>query len=131
MKTLIVEDDPVSRLLLVEIMARHGECHSAERGQQALEAFKQARAEGKPFDLICLDIMMPEMDGRDVLKTIRESEEAEGVRTRERVKVIMTTALGDMKTIIASFNEWCDAYLVKPIDRHKLYAHLKAFGLIH
>jgi two-component system, chemotaxis family, chemotaxis protein CheY len=130
MKTLVIEDDLVSRLLLVELMARYGECHSVERGQKGLDAFMQARAEEKPFDLVCLDIMMPEMDGREVLKQIRDFEEAQGIRTVERVKVIMTTALADMKTIVESFNELCDAYLVKPIDKYKLLDHLKSLKLV-
>ena len=72
MKALIVEDDGMSRLLLEHILAPFGECHTAVNGKEALEAFREAQERNTPYSLICLDIMMPEMDGHTTLKAIRE-----------------------------------------------------------
>jgi two-component system chemotaxis response regulator CheY len=125
-----VEDDYTSRLLLQTILARYGECDVADGGKEAVHAFFTARASGHAYDLICLDIMMPIVDGHAVLRCIRDDEAERGVLTHDAVKVIMTTALDDIETVFASFHGLCDAYLVKPTDTAKLIAHLRAFGLI-
>jgi two-component system, chemotaxis family, chemotaxis protein CheY len=130
MKTLIVEDDFTSRLLLQSILSPYGDCHVAADGIEAIEAFMLALAERSPYHLICLDIMMPKMDGQEVLRRIRHLEETEGIRDGSGVKIVMTTALKDKHNVFAAFNEQCDAYLVKPLDKTKLLDHLRDFGLI-
>ena len=130
MRTLIVEDDFTSRLLLQSFLHRFGECHIAVNGKEAIEAFRAAKKNGKGYDLVCMDIMMPEMDGQTAVREIREFEEAEGILSTDGVKIIMTTALDDVKTVIGSFQALCDAYLFKPIDKRKLLAHLTAFHLV-
>ncbi len=130
MKTLVVEDDFTSRLLLQTILLRYGECHVAVNGNEALRAFLAAGEGGRQYDLICLDVMMPEMDGQEVLKEIRALEETEGIVYGKGVKIIMTTALGDPQNVFMAFHQLCDAYLVKPIDKAKLLSLLKSLNLI-
>ena len=129
MKALIAEDDFTSRLLLQKFLSPFGEVHVAVNGAEALEAFREAKKNGDPYGLVCLDIMMPEMDGQEVLKEIRGLEEAAGVSLGQGTKVIMTTALKDRVNVMTAFREQCDAYLAKPIDRQKLVGCLKDFGL--
>lgn len=64
--------------------------------------------------------MMPEMDGQEVLKKIRQYEEENDITPMEGVNVVMTTALGDYSNIEEAFLGQCEGYLVKPIDRQKL-----------
>jgi two-component system chemotaxis response regulator CheY len=130
MKTLIVEDDLTSRILLNNILAPYGECHEAVNGREAVTAFLAAQEEGRQYDLITLDIMMPEMDGQETLKQIRNLEEAKGIHVGKGVKIIMTTALDDPQNVIKAHYEVCNGYLIKPIDKAKLLAHLQNFGLI-
>ena len=79
MKTLIVDDDFTNRLLLQEILKVHGPVHVAVNGKEAVEAVAAARDNKEdPYDLICLDIMMPEMDGQEDLKIIRADEDRAG-----------------------------------------------------
>jgi two-component system chemotaxis response regulator CheY len=77
-----------------------------------------------------MDILMPEMNGQEAIKQIRAVERARGVLSTAGAKIIMTTAVEDMKEVIRSFQEFCDAYLVKPIDVAELLVHLRKFGLI-
>lgn len=130
MKSLIVDDDFFNRRILQTILAAYGECHVAVDGKEALFAFKQALAEEAPYDIICLDIMMPEMDGNEVLKTIRQIEKDKNILGSDSVKIIMTTALDDSDTIKESFREQCESYLIKPISKSKLISTLEGFGLI-
>ena len=130
MKSLIVEDDFTSRLLMQKFLAPYGESHVAVNGNEAIEAFTQAINSDEPYQLICLDIMMPEMDGHATLKEIRAFEENKGIMVGDGVKIIMTTALGDMDNKLTAVKEFCDAYLVKPIDRSKGLELIDSFGLI-
>jgi two-component system, chemotaxis family, chemotaxis protein CheY len=130
MRTLIVEDDFTSRLLLQAFLSRFGECHIATNGKEAVEAFRLSQQTGKPYDLICMDIMMPEMDGQAATAKIRDLEEAAGVLSTSGAKIIMVTALDDVKNVIASFKALCDAYIFKPVDTGLLLNHLKTLALV-
>ena len=130
MKTLIVEDDFISRKVMQKLLSVHGETEIAVNGKEAIEAFKSAREAGAPYDLICLDIMMPELNGLEVLQKIRDLESTDGVGGLSGVKIIMTTGLGDKQSILAAFRTGCEAYLMKPVDPRKVNDKLLELGLI-
>ena len=130
MKTLIVEDDFTSRLYLQEVLKKFGPADVALNGREAVEAVRVALESGQRYDLVCLDIMMPEMDGQAALKEIRALEEAKGVSMINGARVVMTTALGDSTNILTSFKGQCDVYLTKPVDKAKLLEALKKLKLI-
>ena len=130
MRTLIVEDDFTSRLLLQSFLSPYGECHIAVNGREAVDAFRAAQASGKKYDLVCMDIMMPEMDGQEAVREIRAVEEAGGTLSTTGAKIIMITALDDVKSVVKAFMGLCDAYLFKPIDTGKLLGHLKDLHLV-
>ena len=129
MKTLIVEDDFTSRFLLQEILKKYGPSHVAVNGKEAVEAVRAGLDAGEPYELICLDIMMPEMDGHMALKLIRQLEEERGIFSTDGAKIVMTTALADLRNVTTAFGRLCDAYLVKPIDKAKLLAIVRQMGL--
>ena len=97
MRTLIVEDDFTSRLLLQTLLSPYGDCHIAVNGREAVAAFRASQESGEHYDLICMDIMMPEMDGQAAIRAIRSIEEAGGTLSSSGVKIIMTTAVDDVK----------------------------------
>lgn len=130
MKTLIVEDDFTSRLLLQELLKAYGPVHIAVNGREAVEAVRLSMASGEPYNLICLDIMMPEMDGHEALRQIREREVAAGIMSSEGARVVMTTALADPKSVLKAFGGLCDAYLNKPIQKARLLEELRKLNLI-
>jgi two-component system chemotaxis response regulator CheY len=99
-------------------------------GREAVEAFRLAHTENQPYDLVLMDIMMPEVDGIEALKRIREMEAKDGLEPR--VKVIMTTALDDPQTVMKSFYDGeASAYIVKPVVKEKLYKELEKLGLLN
>ncbi len=130
MKTLIAEDDFTSRLLLQEFMQPYGPPHIAVSGTEALEAVRAALEAGKPYDLMCLDIMMPEMDGQRALEEIRLMEKEKEIAGADRMKIIMTTSLGDRSNVITAVQHQCDSFLIKPVDRAKLLDELRKLKLI-
>jgi len=130
MKILIVDDDFTSRKLLLKILSEYGACDVAANGKEAVDAFNAALNEWEAYDLVCLDIMMPEMDGHEVLKEIRSIEKSKNIHGLDGAKVIMTTALDDSDNVKSAFREQCEAYLVKPIEKDKLVATLNEFKFI-
>ena len=129
MRILIVEDDYTSRKILLKYLSDFGECEIATSGEEALTSFKAAIEKGKPFDLICLDIMLPEKDGFDVLASMREMEMKIPVGKEKKIKVIITTALDNRNDIIRGFQSGCDSYMVKPLVREKLLREFTKIGL--
>lgn len=129
MKTLIAEDDFTSRLLLQEMLHVYGACHAVVDGREAVEAVRIAMDAGAPYDLICLDIMMPEMDGQQALQEIRHLEDDRDILSSEGAKIVMITALGDIKNVMAAYQHLCDGYLTKPIERVKLLEELRRLEL--
>lgn len=130
MKTLIVEDEFTSRLLLQNFLAIFGECHIAVNGQEAVDAVRLAADAGKPYDLICMDVMMPEMKGTEAVKQVRAFEEEHRVLSSQSAKIIMISAVTDPREIMESFKGQCDRYLFKPIDTGKLLGHLEELRLV-
>ena len=130
LRVLLVEDDFTSRLVLQIFLSRYGECHVATNGKEAVEAFRSALERGQSYQLICMDIMMPEMDGREAVRQVRAMEEARGILSTAGAKIIMTTAVDDVKDVARCFNDLCDGYLIKPIDLAKLLSQMKSYQLV-
>ena len=129
MRFLIVEDEPVSRQIMEEILTPLGECDTAVNGEEAIQKFKTAIANKQPYDMTTMDIMMPGINGQQALRSIRSIEKEAGVKSSAGVKVIMTTALGDQKNVIEAFYKGgALAYLVKPIKRKKLFEEMRNMG---
>ena len=130
MKALIVEDDFTSRKILQRFLSESFETDVAVDGDEACSAFKQAFNNNEKYDIVFLDIMMPKKDGLQVLKELREFEEEHNVLGLDGVKIIMTTALDDSKSILNAFKSGCEGYIVKPYNRHKIYEKIEELGLI-
>ena len=130
MKILLAEDDFASRKFMDKQLSRYGECDVMVDGEEAVDAFMMALEDDEPYDLVCLDVMMPVMDGYQVLKAIRGIEAQRGIPKKNSVKVIMTTALNDERNVKLAFELGCEAYVGKPIDVEKFEKVLNKLGLI-
>ena len=130
MKTLVADDELTSRTLLQEVLAPYGEVQVCADGAEAVRACQNALIRGSHYDLICLDIMMPNMDGLEALEHIRAAEQRRRWNGVRPARVIITTCKDDAEVVSEAFHEHCDAYFVKPIDPASLLERIKAFGLI-
>lgn len=130
MRILIAEDDPVSRDFLFKLLREYGECDMAVDGFEALDAYLISIKEDNPYELLCVDIMMPKFDGLKVLKAVRNIEFQKKILTEKRVKIILTTALDKSYIAHNSFEFDYDAYIAKPIDTRKLVEIIQNMGLI-
>lgn len=130
MKILLAEDDFVTRKFMTGFLSKYGECDVTVDGMEAVDAFMMALEDGEPYDLVCLDIMMPVMDGYQALMGIRNLEKERNVPPELAAKVIMTTALNEEKNVKMAFELGCSVYSGKPIDQERFEQALKKFGLI-
>lgn len=130
MRFLVVEDDFTSRLMLQRILSPYAQCDVAVNGEEAVQAFQLAHAEGRPYDLVLMDIMMPVKDGQEALLEIREHERSLGISPKDEVRVVMLSALGDPKNVVdAYYKGGASSYLVKPIDKSLLLEVIRNTGL--
>jgi len=129
-KTLIVDDEYSIRQVLKYMLSKTGKTDQAVNGEEAIRLFLQAWREKEPYDLICMDIMMPLMDGKESVKAIREQEKLMGLKSSEEVKIMMITALGDPKSVVESYyKSGADAYIVKPFDKQDFLETIAKLGL--
>ena len=116
MRILIAEDDFASRKLLLKFMSEYGECDVTVDGMEAIDAYLMSLEEKEPYDLICLDVMMPVMDGLTAARTIRDLE-------RQDAKIIPIIAM--TANVFREDAEKCmeagmNAHLAKPLDAEKI-----------
>ncbi len=126
MKTLVVDDDLTTRVLLQEVLTEFGPVHTCVDGAEAMEACRKALSWGKSYDLICLDIRMPGLNGLETLRLIRQEEQRFGRTSEQASKVIMTTAADDLESVLSAHHELCDAYMLKPIDPMALVSQVRS-----
>lgn len=131
MRILVVDDEIASRRKLETIMGEFGQCVAVETGTQALTAFKEAWELWRPFDVITLDVSMPEMDGMEVLNRIREMEKTKRVEKDKTATVFMVTAQSNKDTVVTSLEAGCDDYIKKPFKKEMILDKLKKRGFGH
>lgn len=123
MKILVVDDDYLGREILLSFLEEYGTCDSACDGGEALAKFHAAHETGAPYDLICLDVYMPVLDGNQVLAEIRRTEETVGHKSC--VFIITAHESPELMENISGADDFiskpCSANLIKRLfERHHL-----------
>jgi len=118
LSVLVAEDNEINALLMRSLLSRLGH-HAviATNGAAALESWFAAKSAGTPYDLVLMDIQMPELDGIETAKRIRASEAGEPAR---RTPILALTANTLVEDRYACFEAGMDGFLIKPLDRDKL-----------
>jgi two-component system, chemotaxis family, chemotaxis protein CheY len=131
MKSLVVDDEFVSRKKMIKILGKFGECEEAENGEEAIEKFSVNAVDGTdPYDVITLDISMPDMSGLDVLKRIRKIEEEKSIEKDKQVKILMVTIKSEKETVRSSIKGGCNDYVIKPFNNESMKIKLERVGLL-
>ena len=131
MKCLIVDDVFMMRKLLNTILQEFGECVLAEDGENALKIFENAIKVEKPFDLVCLDIMMPHINGVELLNKIRNLESKNEFQNKPKVKIILISAVYKQNIVDKIGKDKFDSYITKPIGKADLISEIKKLGLVN
>ncbi|MCB2149311.1 MAG: response regulator [Deltaproteobacteria bacterium] len=128
MKMLVVDDELVSRKKMEKILQHYGVCQAVDSGKAAIEAYTQALLTQEPFDLITLDVSMPDMGGTEVLLMIRILERKNSVPKERQVKILMVTSHADQETVMASIEAGCNDYIKKPFSMERVTQKLNKIG---
>jgi len=128
MKILIVDDETISRTILLSKMTDIGTCVEVDNAKDAMAEIDKAKAQEQPFDVITLDVSMPVMGGQEMLEHIRKQEAKDKIPKDERVKIIMITARMNLGTIKACIKSGCNGYLTKPVSLVQLIQSLSQLG---
>jgi len=128
---LVVEDDFITRKIMVQQLRQYGSCDIAVDGEEALDAFAQSLSE-KPYDIVFLDVMMPRKDGFETAKGIRALELQDAIKKmgqagrtvlasrinpKQGTIIVMTSTLDEPEHYMnACYRCGADTYLVKPVE---------------
>jgi HD-like signal output (HDOD) protein/DNA-binding NarL/FixJ family response regulator len=126
---LVVDDDPVSLQKLKIILSELGECETATSGNEAVGYFVRNFNANTPFDLVALDIGLPDVKGTDVLVRLRQFEQSFAGKGK-RAKIIMITSHSDRESVQKSLKNGCNGYLVKPFNEDRIYNKLAELGWV-
>jgi len=124
-RVLLVDDDKVTRKLIIEILKDKAQCVEAINGIDALEIYNESLQNKAPFDVMLLDILMPDIYGVEVYHIIRTRERTEGISSKERIPIVMITAFANM------FRSHLDdgtsnAFIEKPITAEKIISAIQS-----
>ena len=126
MKILIIDDDPVCQTLFQLSLKHLGRCDTANCGREAVSAFENALVNNDRYDLITLDIVMPDMNGRESLDAIRNLEKKHSLdNASDAVKVIIVTSMDDPDSFFEAIEDGCEA-VAKPVTKKELLEKIRS-----
>ena len=125
MKVLIIEDVAICQRILKRLLGDYAECDTFANGKDGLQAFIEANQSNNPYDVIFLDVMMPGLNGFDILQKIRKIDPKS-----EKVKIIMATSVVDSRNVSKAIKYGCDGYIIKPYKKEEIEKQLEKLGLV-
>jgi two-component system chemotaxis response regulator CheY len=129
---LIIEDDEMSRIMLQEFLAKFALCDVADNGLEGLILFENALLSGNPYSLMCVDLIMPEMNGLAFIRKVRDLEQAKGLDNESRSKIfVISSSDSTWDKADLLLDNLCDDYIVKPFNRSSLMANLYKNDLVY
>jgi len=122
MRVLVVEDEPDLARVLAEGIRSDGYAVDVSlTGEEALDKLSSA-----PYDIVCLDLNLPDMDGREVCRRIQA--DTSRLDESDPPRILMVTARDSLADRVAGLDDGADDYLVKPFDLSELLARLRALS---
>ena len=129
-KILIVDDSASIREQFSAILTPLAECHMAVNGQEAVDLIRETQGKGKNFDMVIMDVIMPEKDGLTAVKEIREFEKENGWDGDNTLTIIIATTIKDQaRILVAQYECGADAYIAKPFTEETVLQTLRNNGL--
>ncbi len=122
MKILLIDDEPIALTKLELMLTNVGHCDTAVNGIQATEHFVKSISENQPYDLVAIDIELPDITGLDLLNRFCDLESKNGIPS---AKKIMVTAHSKLDYVVKA-RDRCDAFLVKPIRKNTLLEKIQS-----
>ncbi len=125
MKILIIDDDRISRIKLERFLKSFGVCDMVDNGMAGLDLFKKAWDDWYPYDLITLDIEMPDVSGEEILMELRDLESNKKVPADKKVKIVMVTSHSDPDSVSNCISAGCNNFIIKPFNKESIKKIIK------
>ncbi|MBN1824821.1 MAG: hypothetical protein JW958_01060 [Candidatus Eisenbacteria bacterium] len=129
MKTLVVQETRGDGRRLEALLAVCGPCVVVPDGDAAIRESRKALQEGEPYDFLCLDLLQPGANWREVVAGLRREEERYPL-LQANARVLVTTVLRDDHRTVDCLRKQCDACLIKPVEPRALFACVARLGLL-
>ncbi len=129
-RALIVEDVFLIQRVIERFIEPYGTFRVSNNGKEALKIYAEYFFNGEAFNLVCLDIYLPEMNGLKVLKHIREFEKEIHLSEDERSKIVIISSVTHPGTLQQAYDLGCDYYITKPFSKDDVVRALKKLKLI-
>ena len=133
MKSLVVDDEIICRKIFEKVLSQYGSCDAVKNGNDAIEAYKTSLDNECPYQLMVLDIVMPDLHGGQVLSLIRDIEKEKGVSETDKLRVILTTATDtwfSREFVTKKLNFIYEAYFVKSPDINEFKDKIYDLGFV-
>jgi two-component system chemotaxis response regulator CheY len=127
MKILVIDDEFVALARIKAFLKKIGDCDTSTNPKEALMQYRDAIEKGEPYNLVTIDIDMPQLDGFEVLKIMEQIERRLGVNP---AKKLMVSAGGTVDNVLAAKDMRCEGFIVKPIDKKSLFDKIRDMGFI-
>jgi two-component system chemotaxis response regulator CheY len=129
---LVVDDQEDVTLMMARILSPLGECVCVNDSGLAVSVFEQALQDGRPFDAVFMDILMPGADGHETAGALRKAEQENNVKPGQETRLIMISSLNDVKSVSKAFfrDGLADGYLTKPLSVEGIREKLQEFNLV-
>ena len=125
MRILVIDDEFAALKKLEVLLSEHGECDAATNAGQAKDLFVKAIKEGKPYDLITVDIGLPDTNGLELLKFFSSMESRS---TKLEAKKIVVTGSAEADDVLNA-SKYCNGYITKPIKKEILEQKLNQLAI--
>jgi len=130
MKVLLLEDVRLIQKLITNFLGDLAVVDTAENGLSAMRMVQESIKKDERYDVIFLDVLIPDLNGLQVLKEIRKAEAENNIAPEKRSKIIMVSTITDENTVKKALAEGCDGYIAKPFSKDRLLTELKSLKLI-
>lgn len=125
MNFLVIEDEMTALIKMKALLSAYGDGAGVTNGYQALEQCAAAIKKGTPFDLVTIDIGLPNVSGLQVLQAINKLEADHQIPASKK---IMVTASGTKNNLVKAASSGCNGFMVKPVKKDTLEEKMAALG---
>ncbi|MEZ6038377.1 MAG: response regulator [Planctomycetota bacterium] len=128
MRMLVIDDQMTTRMLLRCMLETYGEVVEAKAGAEGVEMFGAALTAGAPFQMVCVDLGLPDIDGNQVLEQLRAAEVQHRASAPATIVVVSGNDTDEARS--DALERSADAYLTKPVSYESMFALLARVGAV-
>ncbi len=130
MKTLIVDDDTMVREALRHLLGQFGIVDEGENGVEGIRYIEESYRLNQPYNLILLDIVLPELDGYALIRKVRECEQTHNVELGKETKIVVISSRYDEPTILEAVGYGAMGVVQKPINSETVLNNIKRLRVV-